>query len=93
MKVAIIIELIVGRMKLTISIKRAVLKYNAQRMSARQIAKGYNMTFMCLVKLLASFLHNITKVRKPGSGRPSKITDAVLRAVEAKMQSDDATTT
>ena len=32
-------------------------------------------------------------VRKPWSGRPSKITDAVLHAVKTKMNADDETTT
>ncbi len=31
-------------------------------------------------------------VRKPGSGRPTKISEPVVRAIEAKMQADDETT-
>ena len=31
-------------------------------------------------------------VRKPGSGRPTKITQPILQAIEAKMQADDETT-
>ena len=31
-------------------------------------------------------------VRKPGLGRPTKITQPILQAIEAKMQADDETT-
>ena len=50
------------------------------------------MVSQCIHRFLYCYKKTIRLVRKPGSGRPSKMTDAVLRAVEAKMQADDETT-
>ena len=85
-------------MKLTLVIKRAVLKLSYQGFSARQIAMEVEKVYYVKVsrqaisKFLVQYQQTRCLVRKPGSGRPSKITDAVLQAVEAKMQSDDETT-
>ena len=48
------------------------------------------MSCQAVSKFLTQYHLTHRIVRKPGSGRHSKITDAVLRAVEAKMQFDDA---
>ena len=79
------LELIVGRMKLTISIKRAVLIYNALRMSARQIAlelvrlHDLNVSCQAASEFLKQYHQTHHIVRKPGSGRPSKITCMQLK--------------
>ena len=82
-------------MKFSLVIKRAIIKYDSQGASARQIAieleRLYDLKVsrQAIGKFIAQY-HNL--VRKPSSGQPSKMTDALLRAVEAKMQYDDETT-
>lgn len=84
--------------KLSVPIKRAVLKHHSQGLSASEMAKMIASEYDVLVsrQAIIRFIFNYQKtrrlVRKPGSGRPTKITDAVLHAVEAKMQADDETT-
>ena len=43
-------------------------------------------------QFLFHYKQNHSLVRKVGSGKPSKITPAILHAVEAKMQANDETT-
>ena len=84
--------------KLAVPIKRTVQKYHSQGWSASQIAKEIETEYKVSVSRQAInrflFYYQTTKslVRKPGSGRPTKITDTVLHAVEAKIQADDETT-
>ena len=84
--------------KLTLTLKRAVLQFRSSGLSARQIAEKLASELSVHVsrQAICYFLlhYNRTKrlARRPGSGRPTKISQAVLNAVEAKMQCDDETT-
>ncbi len=84
--------------KLRVPIKRTVLMYHSQGLSSRQIASQIENEYVVTVSRQAinRFLFYYHKtgslVRKCGSGRPTKITNVVLHAIEAKMQADDETT-
>ena len=82
----------------TLPAKRTVLKLRAKGLSAAQIAEqlkiehGIVKSRQAINHFLLQYKTTNCIARKPGSGRPTKITDVVLRAVEAKMQADDETT-
>ena len=84
--------------KLSVPIKRTVQKYHSQGWSASQLAKEIETEYNVLVSREAInrflFYYQTTRslVTKSGSEKPTKITDTVLHAVEAKMQADDETT-
>ena len=84
--------------KLSLSAKRIILNFFSIGLSTAQIVQQlegeHNITVsrQAINRFLLQYKTTNRLVRKPGSGRPSKITDAVLRAVEAKMNADDETT-
>ena len=84
--------------KLSLMIKRDILKLHAAGLSANkircEIKTRYDLQVsrQAINNFLASYKSTNRLVRKPGSGRPIKITDTVKRAVEAKLQADDETT-
>ena len=74
-------------MKLSLVIKRVVIRYNSQGMSSRQIALEVDRLYdlkvsrQAISKFLTQYQQTHCLVRKPGSDHTCKITDAVLRAV------------
>ena len=84
--------------KLSLSAKRTIINLDLKGFSTAKIiielntAYGISVSRQCIHRFLYCYKKTMRLVRKPGSGRPSKMTDAVLRAVEAKMQADDETT-
>ena len=54
--------------------------------------EGLSVSVSGVCRLIRKYKETGTIARRPGSGRPSKITLDVLRIVEAEMQRDDETT-
>ena len=85
-----------GRLSLTT--KRSVLQYRRNGLSSAQIAHrlenemGIKISRQAICLFLLCYKQMSQLVRRPGSGRPTKITQPTLQAIEAKMQADDETT-
>ena len=54
--------------------------------------KGIKVSRRGILKFLTNYRSSGSICRRPGSGRPSKITEDVKRLVEEKMRQDDETT-
>lgn len=84
--------------RLSLSIKTAVLQHRSNGFSSSEIAQkletemGVKLSRQAICYFLLCYRRTSRLVRKPGSRRPTKITQPVLQATEAKMQADDETT-
>ena len=77
--------------------KQRILSYSFQGQKAASIVlklkvEGVFISRVGTWKFIKRYQLNGTIHRRPGSGRPSKITADVLRIVDAKMDEDDETT-
>ncbi len=78
-------------------VKQRILHYSSQGYRAYSIAlkldkEGIVVSRRGVSKMLGRFEETGTITRRPGSGRPSKITDDVRVIVEAQMRKDDSFT-
>ena len=84
--------------KLSLTMKRSVLQYRHNGLSSAQIAHrlqnemGIKISRQVIRLLLLCYKQTSRLIKKPGSGRPTKTTQPILQAIEAKMQADDETT-
>ena len=84
--------------RLSLTMKRSVLQYRCNGLSSAQIAgrleneMGIKISRQAICCFLLCYKKTRQLVRKPGSGRPTKITQPILQAIEAKMQADNETT-
>ena len=78
-------------------LKRRALFFRSQGMSPGAVAvclgeEGLKASRQGLAKFFKRYDATGTTTRRPGSGRPSKLTSEVLKIVEEQMQQDDETT-
>ena len=78
-------------------LKRRALVHHAQGLSASGIAHALAKEGLVATRQgIAKYLRRVEETgnlhRRPGSGRPSKMTPQAMRIVEAQMQRDDETT-
>ena len=84
--------------KLYPCVKRKILQLNSAGLSSKQIAAALRREYAVMLSRQAinRFIHYYERshslVRKPGSGRRSKLSPAIYQIVEAKKQSDHETT-
>ena len=76
--------------------KQRIVFYYQQGLKAPSIAsrlseEGITASRVGIFKFLKSYCSSASIARRPGSGRNSKITDEVKKAVEEKMREDDET--
>ena len=76
----------------------AILRMCAKGLSSSAAAKqlsneyGIEVSGLTISMFLMHYKRKRSMTRQMGSGRPSKMTEDILRVVEVKMQADDETT-
>ena len=84
--------------KLYPRIKKTILQLSFSGLSSQQMATSLRRKYAVIVsrqainRFIRYYERSHSLMRKPGSGRPSKLSPTVYQIVEAKMQSDDETT-
>ena len=77
--------------------KQVVIYHHRQGLKPGNILRklkqeGIKATRRGITKFLAKFIESGSVARKPGSGRPSKVTAAVRKIIDETMRTDDETT-
>ena len=77
--------------------KQRVIVFHNEGLKALSIAKalraeGISVSRVGVHKLVAKYQETGTVARRPGSGRPAKVTETIKTIVEEQMRKDDETT-
>ena len=77
--------------------QQRILEYRSRGLSVRDVARavteeGHSVSKTGVLKFLRKYETTGSIARRPGSGRPTKVTPEALRIVEEEMQRDDETT-